>query len=155
MQSVSVVEYWSSLLLVSEVRHDAYEKYCRDDFSFGNRAVPPVGESIHKDRDSPSLSRLEPSSTAELRPKTGVHGEAKPTSMPPASVMTRLILIMVWRKLIRNPNTYSSLIGLVWSLVSFRWETENLSSKNLSSYSLVMNNTTLAFWIWYSRLMVG
>ncbi|XXG51524.1 hypothetical protein AAC387_Pa03g0067 [Persea americana] len=41
--------------------------------------------------------------------------------MPPASVMTRLILIMVWRKLIRNPNTYSSLIGVVWSLISFRW----------------------------------
>lgn len=41
--------------------------------------------------------------------------------MPPASVMTRLILIMVWRKLIRNPNTYSSLIGLIWSLVSFRY----------------------------------
>ncbi|CAN1828846.1 Auxin efflux carrier component 4 [Linum perenne] len=41
--------------------------------------------------------------------------------MPPASVMTRLILIMVWRKLIRNPNTYSSLIGLIWSLVAFRW----------------------------------
>jgi len=40
--------------------------------------------------------------------------------MPPASVMTRLILIMVWRKLIRNPNTYSSLVGLVWALVSFR-----------------------------------
>ncbi|XP_008781803.1 auxin efflux carrier component 2 [Phoenix dactylifera] len=44
--------------------------------------------------------------------------------MPPASVMTRLILIMVWRKLIRNPNTYSSLFGLVWSLVSFRWNIE-------------------------------
>ncbi|KXG32983.1 auxin efflux carrier component 3a isoform X2 [Sorghum bicolor] len=41
--------------------------------------------------------------------------------MPPASVMTRLILIMVWRKLIRNPNTYSSLIGLAWSLIAFRW----------------------------------
>ncbi|KAG9456167.1 hypothetical protein H6P81_000675 [Aristolochia fimbriata] len=41
--------------------------------------------------------------------------------MPPASVMTRLILIMVWRKLIRNPNTYSSLIGVIWSLVSYRW----------------------------------
>lgn len=40
--------------------------------------------------------------------------------MPPTSVMTRLILIMVWRKLIRNPNTYSSLIGLIWSLISFR-----------------------------------
>lgn len=41
-------------------------------------------------------------------------------AMPPTSVMTRLILIMVWRKLIRNPNTYSSLIGMTWSLVSFR-----------------------------------
>lgn len=47
-------------------------------------------------------------------------GDNKAKVMPPTSVMTRLILIMVWRKLIRNPNTYSSLIGLIWSLVSFR-----------------------------------
>lgn len=45
---------------------------------------------------------------------------AKKHQMPPASVMTRLVFIMVWRKLIRNPNTYSSLLGLTWSLVSFR-----------------------------------
>lgn len=51
-------------------------------------------------------------------------GDGKPKAMPPTSVMTRLILIMVWRKLIRNPNTYSSLIGLVWSLVSFRWNVQ-------------------------------
>ena len=50
----------------------------------------------------------------------GRAGVAAPAAMPPASVMTRLILIMVWRKLIRNPNTYSSLIGLIWSLVCFR-----------------------------------
>ncbi|KAF3501976.1 hypothetical protein F2Q69_00043917 [Brassica cretica] len=50
----------------------------------------------------------------------GVGGPRK-QQMPPASVMTRLILIMVWRKLIRNPNTYSSLFGLAWSLVSFKW----------------------------------
>jgi auxin efflux carrier family len=42
--------------------------------------------------------------------------------MPPASVTTRLILTMVWRKLIRNPNTYASLIGLVWSLISFGYK---------------------------------
>ncbi|KAF6161756.1 hypothetical protein GIB67_013833 [Kingdonia uniflora] len=36
------------------------------------------------------------------------------SQMPPTSVMTRLILIMVWRKLIRNPNTYSSLLGVIW-----------------------------------------
>lgn len=47
--------------------------------------------------------------------------ESKKHQMPPATVMTRLILIMVWRKVIRNPNTYSSLLGLIWSLVSFRF----------------------------------
>ncbi|KAK9097441.1 hypothetical protein Sjap_022938 [Stephania japonica] len=46
------------------------------------------------------------------------------SQMPPASVMTRLIVIMVWRKLIRNPNTYSSLIGVVWSLISYRFHVE-------------------------------
>jgi auxin efflux carrier family protein len=48
--------------------------------------------------------------------------------MPPTSVMTRLILIMVWRKLIRNPNTYSSIFGLIWSLVSFRYDVLNFCS---------------------------
>lgn len=47
-------------------------------------------------------------------------GRERKQQMPPTSVMTRLILIMVWRKLIRNPNTYSSLLGLTWSLVSYR-----------------------------------
>ncbi|ONM39877.1 PIN-formed protein10 [Zea mays] len=61
-------------------------------------------------------------STAELRAKDDGGGAGSAAQqMPPASVMTRLILIMVWRKLIRNPNTYSSLIGLAWSLVAFRW----------------------------------
>jgi auxin efflux carrier family len=72
----------------------------RDDFSFGNRG----------------LDRERNSHEGE---KVGFDGKPKP--MPPTSVMTRLILIMVWRKLIRNPNTYSSLIGLIWSLVSFRY----------------------------------
>ncbi|KAI5415120.1 hypothetical protein KIW84_040539 [Lathyrus oleraceus] len=38
----------------------------------------------------------------------------KNKDMPPATVMAKLILIMVWRKLIRNPNTYASVLGLVW-----------------------------------------
>ncbi|KAF8407634.1 hypothetical protein HHK36_006767 [Tetracentron sinense] len=70
----------------------------RDDFSFGNRVT-----------------------NDDTTTKTG-DGKAK--MMPPTSVMTRLILIMVWRKLIRNPNTYSSLIGLTWSLVSNRWHVQ-------------------------------
>lgn len=64
-------------------------------------------------------NKLQCNSMAELNPKEAV--ETVPVKhMPPASVMTRLILIMVWRKLIRNPNTYSSLIGLIWALVAFR-----------------------------------
>lgn len=97
------------------------EEFAREDFSFTG------GEEEKEEKDGAipmaALNKLASSSTAELHPKvvsgTAELGGAK--QMPPASVMTRLILIMVWRKLIRNPNTYSSLIGLIWSLVSFRW----------------------------------
>ncbi|OVA01719.1 Auxin efflux carrier [Macleaya cordata] len=83
-------------------RDNHQEEYLeRDDFSFGNK----VGGEMNID---------EPTKISDSRGK----------AMPPTSVMTRLILIMVWRKLIRNPNTYSSLIGLTWSLVSFRWHVE-------------------------------
>ncbi|XP_004512743.1 probable auxin efflux carrier component 1c [Cicer arietinum] len=82
-----------------ETQEDYLEK---DEFSFGNRGME-----------------------REMNQHEGEKiGDGKPKVMPPASVMTRLILIMVWRKLIRNPNTYSSLIGLIWSLVSFRWNIE-------------------------------
>lgn len=40
--------------------------------------------------------------------------------MPATLVMVRLILTMVGRKLSRNPNTYSSVLGLLWSLISFK-----------------------------------
>ncbi|CAI9786652.1 unnamed protein product [Fraxinus pennsylvanica] len=86
-----------------------------DEFSFGNK-----WGLNGTDREGPVLSKL--GSTSELRPKPDA--EPKTTAMPPTSVMTRLILIMVWRKLIRNPNTYSSLIGLTCSLVSFKWHGE-------------------------------
>ncbi|KAH6802182.1 Auxin efflux carrier family protein [Perilla frutescens var. frutescens] len=90
-----------------------------EEFSFG-RGERDEGDEVREKDGLNRLSKLGSSSTAELDPKLGGGGAAK--HMPPASVMTRLILIMVWRKLIRNPNTYSSLIGLIWSLVSFRWD---------------------------------
>ncbi|RYQ96131.1 hypothetical protein Ahy_B08g091683 isoform B [Arachis hypogaea] len=103
-------------LLQTKKKRD-YEELGHD----GNRTV-----ANGVDKEGPVLSKLGSSSTAELHPKNGAQGESKPTNMPPTSVMTRLILIMVWRKLIRNPNTYSSLIGLTWSLISF-----NLPHKHL------------------------
>ncbi|OMP08391.1 Auxin efflux carrier [Corchorus olitorius] len=70
---------------------------------------------------SPAPSGKKEFAGSPLKVEEGGDGTSKKQQMPPASVMTRLILIMVWRKLIRNPNTYSSLFGLTWSLISFRW----------------------------------
>ncbi|TYI97944.1 hypothetical protein E1A91_D01G179400v1 [Gossypium mustelinum] len=89
-----------------------------EDFSFAGRD----GEEEREKEGPNGLNKLGSRSTAELHPKAAGGPESGVgKQMPPASVMTRLILIMVWRKLIRNPNTYSSLIGLVWSLIAFRW----------------------------------
>ncbi|XP_047971850.1 auxin efflux carrier component 7-like [Salvia hispanica] len=101
-------------------------EFVGEDFSFG-RGERDHGDDHHhvmREKDVPHrLSKLGSSSTTELDPKAAAAGAAATNKhMPPASVMTRLILIMVWRKLIRNPNTYSSLIGLIWSLVAYRWD---------------------------------
>jgi len=44
----------------------------------------------------------------------------KEQQMPNVRVMTKLILIMVCRNLIRNPNTYASVLGVAWSLIAYR-----------------------------------
>ena len=97
------------------------EDFGGEDFSFGGGGGEKAEEEEREKEGPIGLCKLGSTSTAELHPKVSeglvpVVGK----QMPPASVMTRLILIMVWRKLIRNPNTYSSLIGLIWSLVCFR-----------------------------------
>ncbi|GMJ02273.1 PIN-FORMED 6 [Hibiscus trionum] len=53
--------------------------------------------------------------------------------MPKAIVMLRLILTVVGRKLSRNPNTYSSILGLLWSLISFKW---NVGMPSIVKYSI-------------------
>ena len=88
-------------------------------------AAAMLAGELEKEKEGPTgLNKLESSLAAELPSKSG-GGEGgmeggMGKQMPPASVITRLILIMVWRKLIRNPNTYSSLIGVIWSLIAFR-----------------------------------
>lgn len=110
------------LTWLPELRHDQqpYKEYVREDFSFGNRAMSKGNESILLDKEGPNLSKFRSSSTAELHPKS--HDE-KHKQMLFASVMNRLIPIIVWKKLFRNPHTYSSVIGLIWALISFRYAT--------------------------------
>ncbi|CAN1224234.1 Auxin efflux carrier component 8 [Linum perenne] len=60
---------------------------------------------------------------------------ARISSGAPKGVMGRLVMIMVWKKLIRNPNTYASLLGIFWSLLSF--------SLNLELPSIVENSVSI------------
>ncbi|KAJ1696138.1 hypothetical protein LUZ63_004650 [Rhynchospora breviuscula] len=94
-------------------RRDDYVE--RDEFSFGNRGMMDRDGGHDGDEKGHDVTKAMAG---------GAGGHPRATAMPPTSVMTRLILIMVWRKLIRNPNTYSSLIGIIWALVSFRWQVE-------------------------------
>ncbi|OAE24989.1 hypothetical protein AXG93_3856s1180 [Marchantia polymorpha subsp. ruderalis] len=100
-----------------ELTRQTYEEYVREDFSFGNSKGLGKDES---EKDGPSLSKkFGSSSTTELTPK--LVDDRRNQSMPPSRVMIRLILDMVFRKLVRNPNTYSSLFGIIWALISFKW----------------------------------
>ncbi|MED6155451.1 protein that induces appearance of [PIN+] prion when overproduced [Stylosanthes scabra] len=49
------------------------------------------------------------------------NGENKKKQMPSASVMTKLIIVMVYRKLAWNPNTWASFVGIAWSLIQYRF----------------------------------
>ncbi|KAL2584504.1 hypothetical protein AAZX31_14G146200 [Glycine max] len=63
-------------------------------------------------------------STKVSKPADPKDTVASSQKMPHAFVMMRLILVVVGRKLSRNPNTYSSVLGLLWSLISFKWNME-------------------------------
>lgn len=90
--------------------------YVGEDFSFGSRAKFPGDSAMSSEKQRQSEAK---SLTTPLSPKLPEFG--KPKEMPPTRVMVKLILQMVGRKLIRNPNTYSSVIGLGWALISFKW----------------------------------
>ncbi|RDX98133.1 Auxin efflux carrier component 2, partial [Mucuna pruriens] len=71
-----------------------------------------------------------------------IEGDAnKKQQMPRPSVMTRLILTMVGRNLIRNPNIYASVLGFTWSLISFRWNIK-LPSIVVDSILIISKTTT-------------
>ncbi|KAL6974863.1 Peptidyl-prolyl cis-trans isomerase pin4 [Sarracenia purpurea var. burkii] len=93
----------------------------REEFSFDGGCE----ENEKDDGETKGLAglyRLDSISTVEVHSKiVRGHDSNVGTQMPPATVITRLILIMIWRKFIRNPNMYSSLGGLIWSLIAFRW----------------------------------
>ncbi|XP_062144770.1 auxin efflux carrier component 2-like [Alnus glutinosa] len=94
-------------------------------FAWSSAASSPINYGAATSTDFGLVNDIsEAAIKVETASSTGMDDEGdgeKQKQMPPASVMTKLILVMVWRKLIRNPNTYSSLLGIAWSLISPRW----------------------------------
>lgn len=92
------------------------DEHPRQDFNFGNSKNLKVEES--DSYGSKLDKRFGSILTTETAPNHAV--EEGKASMPPSSVMIKLVYVMTFRKLLRNPNTYSSLLGVVWSLISFK-----------------------------------
>lgn len=100
------------------------EEYLQgQNFNFGNKdSMAAIARS--EDRENPRLSKFSSSSTAALTPRILGEADGKQNKSPNAVVMINLIINMVFRKLIRNPNSYASVVGIVWALVSYRWHLE-------------------------------
>ncbi|KAH9329756.1 hypothetical protein KI387_001864, partial [Taxus chinensis] len=102
----------------------ACEEYSQaKDYNFGSKDTM-MGNVRSEDREGPRLSKFTSSSTVALTPRLLAEADEQQNASPRASVMINLILNMVCRKLVRNPNTYASVIGMIWALVSYRWQLE-------------------------------
>ncbi|KAI3953960.1 hypothetical protein MKW98_017784 [Papaver atlanticum] len=66
--------------------------------------------------NSPLEEREELEDPPEVQSKEG-HNKSKATTV----TKTKTILLTVGKKLIWNPNTHATLLGLIWAIISFRW----------------------------------
>lgn len=66
-----------------------------------------------------SISKATPALIAIKVDKSDGKDLPEPNS-PHAAAVMRIILGMVGRKLLCNPNSYSSVIGMIWALISAR-----------------------------------
>nr|CAB3467262.1 unnamed protein product [Digitaria exilis] len=77
-----------------------------------------AGGGLKTEAVEDALSKLESGGSTEKKEAAAAGGKQ---AAAPAGLMMRLIVTMVWRRLMRNPNTYASIVGLAWSLISFRF----------------------------------
>ncbi|KAG2696859.1 hypothetical protein I3760_07G079700 [Carya illinoinensis] len=88
-------------------------------FAWSSTASSPVNCGAATSNDMGVLLDVSEAAILQNASSTGMDeqdGTKKPQKLPPI-VMIKLVVTMVWRKLTRNPNTYSSFLGIVWWLV--------------------------------------
>ncbi|CAN1224224.1 Auxin efflux carrier component 3a [Linum perenne] len=115
--------FWYTILLIM-FEYRAAVQFIADQFPVSGTAARI--SSVRVDPDVVSL-------VGETKEMDDDYDESKKGA--PKGVMGRLVMIMVWKKLIRNPNTYASLLGIFWSLLSF--------SLNLELPSIVENSVSI------------
>ncbi|XP_058103286.1 probable auxin efflux carrier component 1d isoform X2 [Magnolia sinica] len=88
----------------------------------GSARFKPAEEDGFCEQSMQVCSREEDTAAEKAESNEKIEGR-KPNANPSSvsSKMMRQILNMVWYKLVRNPNSYASLLGLSWALVSCRW----------------------------------
>ncbi|KAL7000980.1 Peptidyl-prolyl cis-trans isomerase pin4 [Sarracenia purpurea var. burkii] len=100
------------------------ENFGEKDINFGEGGSDAGDEKRKEEREKDGLTchfRSDSNSITELNSNaTKSFNSVTSKQMPPTNVLIRLILTMVWRRVIRNPSIHSSVIGLVWSLIAFR-----------------------------------
>ncbi|GKV10379.1 hypothetical protein SLEP1_g21754 [Rubroshorea leprosula] len=122
--------------------------------------IPPVTGTVLNDNNSTEVkvevaSEFPGDASPLATNQNEANCEAKEElhEMPPAGVMIRLGLLMVWRKLTTNLNTYACVIGLVWSLISFRW---NMEMPSIIKGSItILSNTGLGMAMFSLGLFMG
>lgn len=90
----------------------------------GTHQLPTIdSDEIHEasvDRTTERGELVETGDKPEMVEEGGDRVKDMNHQMPSVRVLTKLILVMVWRRMIRIPNTYATILGLIWSLVAFR-----------------------------------
>jgi hypothetical protein len=68
---------------------------------------------------SEKISDEEEHENVEMQEEGSVNNEQ--LMLPSRGMMTKLILVRVWRRLSRNPNLHAAVLATVWALIASRY----------------------------------
>ncbi|XP_045789629.1 auxin efflux carrier component 2-like [Trifolium pratense] len=76
-----------------------------------------VNELVDKN-SSAKVIELEEHENEEMHEEGNVDNEQQ--MLPSHDMMTKLILVRVWRKMLKNPNLYAAVLAIVWAFIASR-----------------------------------
>ncbi|KAH9299216.1 hypothetical protein KI387_030898, partial [Taxus chinensis] len=100
-----------------------------DSFTAGKQLSGFQGELAGHVKEDSRFPDLIPTSmptpiTSQLLQEDGHERQDIHSKLPNVALVIKLILTTVCSKLVYNPNSYASLLGILWALISARWDLE-------------------------------